>query len=158
MTKKRERIPSKITGTPVFNRHKRYVNSKGQKFGKGVWEGYGHVISPGWGDFSRDNKTVTQYNTDGSKTVFSWKEWQDKKTKEHEYKVLKNDKKYAIPYIPEKKMTITIDNNPKSRNQGATFSENVLDSIAVNAKKAGIPFSTALGIASPKIRSNLILF
>ena len=147
MAKKQNRT-SNNTENPVFNRHKRYVNSKGQKFGKGVWEGYGHVINPGWGDFDRDKRTVTQYNSDGTKTVFSWEDWQDKKTKEHEYKVLQNDKKYAIPYIPDKKTTITIDNNPTSNNQGATFSENVLDSIAINAKKAGLPFSTALGIAA----------
>ena len=134
-------------GEPVFDRSKRYVDKKGKKFGKGVWLGYNRVISPGWGDFDRKKRTVTQYNTDGTKTVFSWKDWQDKKTKEHEYKVLQNDRKYAIPYIPEKKMTITID-NPKKGSKGITLSENVLDSIAVNAKKAGLPFSTALGIAA----------
>ena len=137
-------------GEPIFDRSKRYVNKKGQKFGKGVWLGYNRVIQPGWGDFDRDSRTVTQYNTDGTKSVFSWEQWQDKKTKEHEYKVLQNDRKYAIPYIPSKKMTITLDKvkDDKKNNRGATFSENLLDSIAVNAKKAGLPFSTALGIAA----------
>lgn len=136
-------------GEPRFNKNKRYVNKDGKKFGKGVWEGYGRVIPPGWGDFSRKDKTVTQYNTDGTKSVYSWEQWQKKKTKEHELKVLQNDRKYSIPYIPSKKVTISIDkSSPTRQNAGATFSENLLDSIAVNAKKAGLPFSTALGIAA----------
>lgn len=136
-------------GEPRFNKNKRYVNKKGQKFGKGVWEGYGRVISPGWGDFDRDNRTITQYNSDGTKTVFSWEDWQDKQTKDHELRVLQNDRKYGIPYIPSKKMKISIDSNsPTRKNAETVFSENMLDSIAFNAKKAGLPFSTAIGIAA----------
>ena len=136
-------------GEPRFNRNKRYVNKKGQKFGKGIWEGYGRVIFPGWGDFDRDNRTITQYNSDGTKTVFSWEDWQDKQTKDHELRVLQNDRKYGIPYIPSKKITISIDSNsPTRKNAGAVLSENMLDSIASNAKKAGLSFSTAIGMAA----------
>lgn len=136
-------------GEPVFNRKRRYVNKRGQKFGKGVWlDDKGTLIKPGQGFLIGDDKVV-QYNTDGTKSIFTRSQWQDKKSKEHELKVLQNDRQYGIPYIPSKKMTISIDkNSPTSRNRGATFSENLLDSIAVNAKKAGLPFSTALGIAA----------
>ena len=135
-------------GEPKFYRNKRYVNKDGKKFGKGVWLGYNKVLYPGFGDFNRDNRTVTQYNTDGTKTVYTWEQWHKKKTLEHETKVLQNDRKWGIPYIPEKNVTLHINKPGYSRNRGASFSENVLDSIAVNAKRAGIPFSTGLGIAS----------
>lgn len=137
-------------GNPRFDRTKRYVSKKGQKFGKGIWlDDKGSVIKPGQGIYDEDTKTVTQYNTDGTKTVFTREQWHHKKTLDHETKVLQNDRAWGIPYIPEKKMTLTIDkDSPTSRNRGATFSENVLDSIAINAKRAGIPFSTGLGIAS----------
>lgn len=137
-------------GKPRFDTTKWYVNKKGQRVGKGVWyDENGKVIMPGKGFFDRKNRTVTQYNTDGTKTTYSWEQWHNKETRDHEVKVLQNDRKYAIPYIPSKKMKITLDNKtPTKNNLGATFSENLLDSIAVNAKRAGLPFSTALGIAA----------
>lgn len=52
-------------------------------------------------------------------------------------------KDYIIPYIPEKRITLS----NAGLATGATFSENLLDSIYDNAKRAGLPFKTALGIA-----------
>ena len=136
-------------GEPVFNKKKRYVNKEGHKFGNGIWQdSNGKVIYPGQGFLTKDNKVV-QYNIDGTTTTFTRSQWQDRKTREHELKVLQNDRKYGIPYIPSKKVTISIDSkSPTRNNAGATFSENLLDSIAYNASKARIPFSTALGIVS----------
>lgn len=46
-------------------------------------------------------------------------------------------------------MTITIDNgNKPSRNRGMSFSSNLLDSIKENARKANLPFGTALGLVA----------
>ena len=137
-------------GEPIFKKGQRYVDSKGHKFGKGVWyDTDGKVIKPGQGIPIKDNKQVVQYNTDGTKTVFTREQWHHKKTLDHETKVLQNDRRWAIPFIPEKEMTVTIDkDSPTRRNHGARFSENVLDSIAVNADRAGIPFSTGLALAS----------
>ncbi len=136
-------------GEPVFDRTKKYINKKGQKFGNGVWMDGDDIVFPGRGYFDRKSRTVTQYNTDGTKSVFSWEQWHHKKTLEHETRVLQNDRKWAIPQIPEKQMTLSIDSDsPTDRNRGATFTENVLDSIAVNAKRADIPFSTGLALAS----------
>lgn len=133
-----------------FDRSVRYVNSHGQKFGKGVWiDEDGVMLLPGNGKMDRTTNSVLQYNSDGTITRYSYRDWTRKHELEHEYRVLQNDRKYAIPYISSKKMTLTIDkSSPTRRNAGATFSENLLDSIAVNAKKAGLPFSTALGIVS----------
>lgn len=137
-------------GEPRFDKSKRYINKYGKKIGKGVWYNEdGTMIKPGWGVPNSSKKTVTQYNTNGTITTLTQKQWHDKKTKEHEYEVLRNDRKYAIPFVPSKKMTITIDkNSPTRKNAGAVISENLLDSIAVNASKARLPFSTALGIAA----------
>lgn len=136
-------------GEPVFNRKKRYVNKEGHKYGQGVWlTSSGGVLKPGQGFLTKDGKVI-QYNTDGTKTTFTRSQWQDKKTREHELQVLQNDRKYGIPFIPSKKVTLTIGkNSPTRKNAGATFSENLLDSIAVNASKARIPFGTALGIVA----------
>lgn len=137
-------------GEPRFNKNKRYVNKSGQKFGKGVWyDEKGNMIKPGQGVYNNHTKKVTQYNSDGSISIFTREQWHKKRTKDRETQIIQNDRKWAIPYIPEKQMTVTIDpNSPTSRNRGATFSENVLDSIAVNAQRAGIPFSTGLALAS----------
>ena len=51
---------------------------------------------------------------------------------------------YIIPYIPEKHIKLT---NAGSAT-GAEFSTNLLDSIAINAKRAGLDLQTALGIAN----------
>ena len=138
---------------PRFDRNKRYVNRKGQRFGKGVWyDDNGKILQPGFGRFedsSRIDRTVTQYNTDGTISTFSWEDWVKKNGIDHELRVLQNDRKYAIPFIPDKKVTISIDkNSPTRKNDGAVFSENLLDSIAINAKKAGLSFGDALGIVA----------
>lgn len=136
---------------PRFDTKKRYVNKKGQKFGKGVWlSDTGSVLNPGE-SYDRDdtNKTITQYNTDGTKTIFTWEQWAKKNSKDNELRVLQNDRRYGIPVEQDKMMTISVDkNSPTRRNAGATFSENLLDSIAINAKRENVPFSTGLGIVS----------
>lgn len=137
-------------GEPIFKKGQKYVDKKGHRFGKGVWyTSDGKIIKPGQGIPINDDKQVVQYNTDGTKTTFSREQWHHKKTLDHETRVLQNDRRWAIPFIPEKEMTITVDkNSPTRRNHGAKFSENVLDSIAVNADRAGVPFSTGLALAS----------
>lgn len=131
----------------TFHRDQRYTNARGQKFGKGVWrDEKGNMIKPGQGVLDAKNKKVVQYNTDGTKTGYTFDQWAEKKQKDHEIRVLQNDRKWAVPYVPEKRMTITTDKDSPVR--GATFSENLLDSIAVNANRAGLPFSTALGLAA----------
>lgn len=51
---------------------------------------------------------------------------------------------YTIPFIPSKQITLT---NAGSLT-GATFSTNLLDSIDVNAQRAGLDLKTAIGIAA----------
>lgn len=51
---------------------------------------------------------------------------------------------YVIPYIPEKYVKLT---NAGSAT-GTEFSTNLLDSIAINAKRAGLDLETALGIVN----------
>ena len=136
---------------PKFDKSKRYKDKNGHTFGKGVWyDDNGKMIRPGIGyEIDRKTRTISQYNSDGTVTHYPWEKWAEKKVKEGELQVLRNDRNYGIPFIPEKKITISIDkNSPTRNNAGATFSENLLDSIAVNAKKAGLPFSTALGIVA----------
>lgn len=50
---------------------------------------------------------------------------------------------YDIPFIEDKAITLTNAGNAT----GARLSTNLLDSIADNAARAGIPLETALGIA-----------
>jgi hypothetical protein len=50
---------------------------------------------------------------------------------------------YKIPFIPEKKIKLT----NAGLATGATLSTNMLDSIADNAKRAGLSLKTALGLA-----------
>lgn len=136
-------------GEPKFDRRKRYLNKEGRKFGQGVWiDKEGNMIKPGQGVSYDKSPIVTQYNTDGSISVFNREQWHDKKTKEHELNVLLNDRKWGIPYIPEKRMVIHTGVGSSKEGRGkVVISENLLDSIAANAKKAGLPFSTALGMA-----------
>lgn len=58
----------------------------------------------------------------------------------HKYPVIN----YTIPYIPEKHVKLT---NAGSAT-GAEFSTNLLDSIIVNAERAGLDLKTALGIVN----------
>lgn len=136
---------------PKFDKTKRYKDKKGHTIGSGVWIGdKGEILKPGKGyTIDREAKTITQYNTDGTTTKYPWEEWAKKQAVQNELAILVNDRKWGIPVIPEKMMTISIDKkSPTRKNQGATFSENVLDSIAINSQRAGIPFSTGLGIAA----------
>ena len=74
-----------------------------------------------------------------------------KKNVQYRYSIKSRDFKhkypvtnYVIPYIPEKYVKLT---NAGSAT-GAEFSTNLLDSIAINAKRAGLDLETALGIAN----------
>jgi len=59
-------------------------------------------------------------------------------------------KNYNIPFIPEKKITLT----NAGLATGAVLSTNLLDSIAVNAERAGLPLKTALGLATKESTLN----
>lgn len=136
-----------------FNKNKRYTQN-GIKFGEGVWEDSNDkkrsFYPPGFGyEVDRKTKTVVQLNSDGTKTKIPYEEWAEKQLSQNQLGLIKNDRKYAIPVVKDKMMTISIDkDSPTSKTRGITFSENLLDSIALNAKKAGLPFSTAIGIVA----------
>ena len=141
-------------GIPIlpFKKNRRYTTASGWQVGKGVWydteTGKPTRLGEGFYD-TKGTRKVVQHNSDGTKTTYTREQWHRKKTKDHETRVLQNDRRWGIPFIPEKRMTITIDkNSPTRRNAGATFSENMLDSIAVNAKRDSVPFSTGLALAS----------
>ena len=68
---------------------------------------------------------------DGEEGV-DWKRWDDAQLTS-----------YDIPFIKEKKVKLT----NAGRATGAVLSTNLLDSIADNADRAGLPLETALGIA-----------
>lgn len=130
---------------PKFDKSKRYQDKNGRKFGGGVWlDDSGKPIMPGQGVYDENSKTVRQYNSDGTVTTFTRQNWVKKQQRDHEMRVLQNDRKYAAPYLPEKAMTIHTNVDGKAGR--INLSENQLDSIAVNAKRAGLPFQTALGI------------
>ena len=136
---------------PIFRRDRRYVGVKsGQYIGTGVWyDANNKVIRPGHGIYDDKKKTITQYNSDGTTTEFTRQQWALKKQRDRELQVLKNDWKYAIPYDPNRVITINIDkNSPTARAKGAVISESLLDSIAENARRANIPFRDAIGIVS----------
>lgn len=139
----------KRTG-PYFDTSRRYVDRNGVKYGKGVWyDANGSLMRVGIGHLANDDKTVKQYNSDGTITSYTRQQYARKKMEDEEIRLLQRDRKYAIPYIPEKRMTVSIPEGVDDHGvRGATFSSNVLDSIAVNARRAGIPFKTALGIAA----------
>ena len=59
-------------------------------------------------------------------------------------------KNYSIPFIPKKKITLT----NAGLATGAVLSTNLLDSIAVNAEKAGLPIKTAIGLATKESTLN----
>lgn len=59
-------------------------------------------------------------------------------------------KNYNIPFIPKKKITLT----NAGLATGAVLSTNLLDSIAVNAERAGLPIKTAIGLAAKETTLN----
>lgn len=59
-------------------------------------------------------------------------------------------KNYNIPFIPKKKITLT----NAGLATGAVLSTNLLDSIAVNAERAGLPIKTAIGLATKESTLN----
>lgn len=59
-------------------------------------------------------------------------------------------KNYNIPFIQEKKITLT----NAGLATGAVLSTNLLDSIAVNAERAGLPIKTAIGLATKESTLN----
>lgn len=135
---------------PKFDTKKRYVNSKGQKFGKGVWIGDdGKVIPLGTGHYNKDTKKVTQYNSDGTVSTYSREDWALKQMQDHEFRLLQNDRRYGIPYQEDNVVRLSLDKTtPTDKNRGAKFSGNLLDSIAYNSKKVGTPFSSNIGIVA----------
>lgn len=100
------------------------------------------------GFYDSESKTVKQYNTDGSVSQFSRKGWAEKKMVDTETRLEQIDRKWGIPDIPEKRMTLTTNSKGKyaPRVRGASFSENLLDSVDVNAKRSKLPFDTSLAI------------
>ena len=59
-------------------------------------------------------------------------------------------KNYNIPFIPKKKITLT----NAGLATGAVLSTNLLDSIAVNAERAGLPIKTAIGLVTKESTLN----
>ena len=59
-------------------------------------------------------------------------------------------KNYNIPFIPKKKITLT----NAGLATGAVLSTNLLDSIAINAERAGLPIKTAIGLATKESTLN----
>ena len=59
-------------------------------------------------------------------------------------------KNYNIPFIPKKKITLT----NAGLATGAILSTNLLDSIAVNAERAGLPIKTAIGLVTKESTLN----
>lgn len=59
-------------------------------------------------------------------------------------------KNYNIPFIPNKKITLS----NAGLATGAVLSTNLLDSIAVNAERAGLPIKTAIGLATKESTLN----
>lgn len=109
----------------------------------------GNVMRGGYGRWDASKKQMLQYNTDGTITHYSKTDWenkQDKLMKIRANQLLEKrkqvEKKYYIPYIKEK--SITISGNNKDR--GAVISTNMLDSIAKYSKRAGIPLQDGLGL------------
>lgn len=71
---------------PRFDKTKRYINIKGQTFGKGIWlDNSGNIIYPGIGyEVNRKTRNISQYNSDGTITKYPWEDWAKKKVKEGE--------------------------------------------------------------------------
>lgn len=81
---------------PKFDKSKRYQDKNGRKFGSGVWlDDSGKPIMPGHGVYDKNSKTVRQYNSDGTVTTFTRQDWAQKQQRDHEVRVLQNDRKYA---------------------------------------------------------------
>jgi hypothetical protein len=67
------------------------------------------------------------------KSKINWKRWDDAQTTS-----------YTIPFIDNKAITLT----NAGRATGARLSTNLLDSLADNAMRAGVPVRTAIGLAT----------
>lgn len=109
----------------------------------------GDAMRYGYGRWDKNLKQMLQYNSDGTITHYSKKEWEDKQEKLMRIRAQKltdkrkqAERKYFIPYIKDK--SITISGNNKDR--GAIISTNMLDSIAKYSQQAGIPFRDGLGL------------
>ena len=70
---------------------------------------------------------------DGKENKVDWKRWDNAELTS-----------YDIPFIPEKRVKLTNAGNAT----GAVLSTNLLDSLADNAVRAGLPVNTAIGIAT----------
>ena len=70
----------------------------------------GALIKTGFGyKVNRDSRSITQLNSDGTITKYSYEDWAKKKASEAELKVLINDRKHAIPIQHDRMITLTID-------------------------------------------------
>ncbi len=116
----------------------------------------GDAMRYGYGRWDKNLKKMIQYNSDGTTTRYSKKDWEDKqeqimktRSKEIVEKRKQAERKYYIPYIPEKRVVISSSDKGKGmKDRGAVISTNMLDSIAKYAKKAGISFKDGVGLVA----------
>ena len=111
----------------------------------------GDAMRYGYGRWDKNLKQMLQYNSDGTITHYSKKEWEDKQEKLMRSRAQKltekrkqAERKYFIPYIKDKSITISGNNEDR----GAVISTNMLDSIAKYSRQAGIPFKDGLGLVA----------
>lgn len=111
----------------------------------------GDAMRYGYGRWDKNLKQMLQYNSDGTITHYSKKEWEDKQEKLMRIRAQKltekrkqAERKYFIPYIKDKFITISGNN----KDTGAVISTNMLDSIAKYSRQAGIPFKDGLGLVA----------
>lgn len=135
-----------MANKPTFDKSRRYVRkSDGTQFGQGVWKkSDGSLILPGQGIWDPKTKRMLQYNTDGTITRFTASEWANRKDHQIVQQRKKLDRKYGVPYLPDKEVTISGNN----LDRGATISTNMLDSIYKYSKQVNIPFYEALGLVA----------
>lgn len=116
----------------------------------------GNAMRYGYGRWNENLKKMLQYNSDGTITGYSKREWEDKqerlmriRSQELIGKRKQAERKYFIPFIKEKSITISGSNKGKGiKDKGATISTNMLDSIAKYSRKAGISFRDGLGLVA----------
>lgn len=116
----------------------------------------GNAMRYGYGRWNENLKKMLQYNSDGTITGYSKREWEDKqerlmriRSQELIGKRKQAERKYFIPFIKEKSITISGSNKGKGiKDKGVTISTNMLDSIAKYSRKAGISFRDGLGLVA----------
>ena len=120
-------------GGPYYDPTKRrWINALGQ------------VLALGKGYYSKGSNTYQQYNSDGTVTRYSAKKYAQKKNNDIITQRKNLERKFAIPFIKEKQITLS----QAGKATGATFSTNLLDSVAKYGKLAGIPLKEAIGVVN----------